>query len=186
MLILASASPRRRQLLASLGLEFEVRPQDCPEHSDAADPAEYVTDIARQKAASAKRSAKAGDLILAADTVVCLKGRILGKPRDEEEARAMLAALSGATHRVCTGMVLLQGDRCLTHCEQTDVTFYELSGRMIDWYVSTGEPLDKAGAYGIQGKGALLVRGIAGDFYNVIGLPVAPLARMLDQFSFYG
>ncbi len=183
MLILASASPRRRQLLASLGLEFEARPQDCAEHSTAPDPADYVVEIAMQKALSAQRGADARDLILAADTVVCLGGQILGKPRDEAEARSMLRRLSGATHRVCTGMALLQGERRLTHCEQTDVTFYALSEQMIDWYVSTGEPLDKAGAYGIQGKGALLVRRVEGDFYNVIGLPVAPLVRLLQQFS---
>lgn len=185
MLILASASPRRRQLLQSLGLEFEVRPQNCAERSTAADPVDYVREIALQKAKSAQRTAGPDDIVLAADTVVHLNGENLGKPRDAKEARAMLRALSGATHLVCTGMVLLQGGRCTFHCERTEVTIYELSDRMIDWYVDTGEPLDKAGAYGIQGKGALLVRGIAGDFYNVMGLPVAPLVRMLRQFSCY-
>lgn len=181
MLILASASPRRRQLLRQLGLEFEVRPQSCREASQARDPADYVLDIALQKARAAQAQAGPEDLILAADTAVCLDDRILGKPADARDACRMLALLSGKTHRVCTGLCLLKGGQSWQCRQQTAVTFYPLSPRLIDWYVSTGEPLDKAGAYGIQGKGALLVEKIEGDFYNVVGLPLAPLARMLSR-----
>lgn len=181
MLILASASPRRRQLLQQLGLEFEVRPQSCRETSRAQNPADYVLEIALQKARAAQAQARPEDLILAADTAVCLGDRVLGKPADAQDARRMLALLSGRTHLVRTGLCLLKGGqswRCQRH---TAVTFRPLSAGLIDWYVSTGEPLDKAGAYGIQGKGALLVEKIEGDFYNVVGLPLAPLAQMLRQ-----
>lgn len=183
MLILASASPRRRQLLRGLGLSFDVRPQNCREASAAVLPQDYVTDIALQKARSALEGAGQGDVVLAADTVVCLGNTILGKPGTQERARSMLEMLSGRTHKVCTGMVLMDHSRYLTHWEETAVTFYPLSQDMIDWYIFTGEPMDKAGAYGIQGKGALLVRRVEGDFYNVVGLPLAPLARLLSQMG---
>ena len=173
MLILASASPRRQALLQGLGLSFETRPQHCAEHSAAKDPADFVVEVALQKAESARRQATPADTVLAADTVVCLDGQILGKPQDEADARRMLSSLSGRTHQVCTGIALWQGGQMRTHCEQTLVTFYDLE----PW-------LDKAGAYGIQGKGALLVRQIQGDFYNVIGLPLAPLMRMLGPGIF--
>ena len=184
MLILASASPRRQALLQGLGLSFETRPQHCAEHSAAKEPADFVVEVALQKAESARRQATPADTVLAADTVVCLDGQILGKPQDEADARRMLSSLSGRTHQVCTGIALWQGGQMRTHCEQTLVTFYDLEPWLVDWYIATGEPLDKAGAYGIQGKGALLVRQIQGDFYNVIGLPLAPLMRMLGPGIF--
>lgn len=183
MLILASASPRRRQLLQQLGLEFEVRPQSCRETSQARDPADYVMDVAWQKARAAQSQAGPEDLILAADTAVCLGNQILGKPADQQDACRMLELLSGRTHQVRTGLCLLRSGQSWRCQQQTAVTFYPLSPQLIRWYVSTGEPMDKAGAYGIQGKGALLVEKIEGDFYNVVGLPLAPLARMLQQAS---
>lgn len=183
MLILASASPRRQELLGTLGLPFVVRPQNCPEHSDAQDPAQYVVEIALQKAKAAAAGAQPGDIVLGADTIVCLEGAILGKPRDGQDAARMLQALSGKTHGVYTGLALLRDGQALTHCQHTRVTFYPLTPAQIDWYVSTGEPLDKAGAYGIQGLGGLLVQEISGDYYNVIGLPIAPLARLLGQLE---
>ena len=183
MLILASASPRRRQLLQGLGLSFDVRPQNCEEVSDAALPQDYVTQIALQKACSALKGAGEGDVVLAADTVVCLENTILGKPGALAQARQMLEQLSGRTHKVCTGLVLMSHSRTLTHWEETAVTFYPLSREMIDWYLSTGEPMDKAGAYGVQGLGALLVERLDGDFFNVMGLPVLRLSRMLERFG---
>ena len=183
MLILASASPRRRQLLQGLGLSFDVRPQNCEEVSDAALPQDYVTQIALQKACSALKGAGEGDVVLAADTVVCLENTILGKPGTLAQARQMLEQLSSRTHKVCTGLVLMSHSRTLTHWEETAVTFYPLSREMIDWYLSTGEPMDKAGSYGIQGKGALLVQRVEGDFYNVVGLPLAPLARLFSEMG---
>lgn len=184
MLILASASPRRRQLLQMLGLSFEARPQPCREQSQSRDPAAYVTEIALQKAQSARAQAGPEDWILAADTAVCLDGRILGKPADEEDARRILTLLSGKTHQVHTGLCLLRGEQTWRWQEQTDVEFYPLSPELIRWYLSTGEPMDKAGAYGAQGLGALLVKGIRGDFYNVMGLPLASLVRVLRQAGF--
>ena len=172
MLILASASPRRRQLLRGLGLAFDVRPQNCEEMSNAALPQDYVTQIALQKARSALKGAGEEDVVLAADTVVCLENTILGKPGTLAQARQM-----------CTGLVLMSRSRTLTHWEETAVTFYPLSRDMIDWYLSTGEPMDKAGAYGIQSKGALLVQRVEGDFYNVVGLPLAPLARLFSEMG---
>lgn len=181
MLILASASPRRRQLLEQLGVEFEVRPQNGRESSQLQNPADYVADIAWQKAKAAQAQAGPEALILAADTIVCLGDHIFGKPEDEQDARRMLTQLSGKTHQVRTGLCLLRGEQSWCQQCKTDVTFYPLSPQQISWYLSTGEPMDKAGAYGIQGKGALLVEKIEGDFYTVVGLPLAPLARMLQQ-----
>ena len=122
-------------------------------------------------------------LVIGAEPVVVLDGAILGKPRDGAEAEAMLAALSGRDHQVFTGVTLCQGDRILTQAEETQVTFRPLTGQEIRQYVSTGEPMDKAGAYGIQGLGGLLVEGIRGDYHNVMGLPICRLGRMLLDFG---
>ena len=183
MLILASASPRRRQLLQGLGLSFDVRPQNCEEMSNAALPQDYVTQIALQKARSALTGAGEGDVVLAADTVVCLENTILGKPGTLAQARQMLEQLSGRTHKVCTGLVLMSHSRTLTHWEETAVTFYPLSREMIDWYLSTGEPMDKAGSYGIQGPFAAFVKGIRGDYNNVGGLPVSLVYQELKNLG---
>ena len=183
MLILASQSPRRRELLGLITRDFLGRPTGCDETLDCADPAEYALQIACRKCAAALAEAGPEDAVIAADTVVYLDGLLLGKPRDPAEAAAMLSRLSGRTHTVCTGVAVAFRGGTRNLCQQTRVTFYDLSRGLIDWYVSTGEPMDKAGAYGIQGRGALLVRDIAGDYSNVVGLPVAALYRLLVEMG---
>ena len=167
-IVLASQSPRRRQLLGQMGLEFTTQSPEIDEHA-------FHGRDARQQTPDT--------LVIGADTVVVLDGAILGKPRDGAEAEAMLAALSGRDHQVFTGVTLCQGDRILTQAEETQVTFRPLTGQEIRQYVSTGEPMDKAGAYGIQGLGGLLVEGIRGDYHNVMGLPICRLGRMLLDFG---
>ena len=183
MLILASQSPRRRELLGLITRDFLVRPTGCDETLDCAYPAEHALQIACRKCAAALAEAGPEDAFIAADTVVYLDGLLLGKPRDPAEAAAMLSRLSGRTHTVCTGVAVAFRGGTRNLCQQTRVTFYDLSRGLIDWYVSTGEPMDKAGAYGIQGRGALLVRDIAGDYSNVVGLPVAALYRLLVEMG---
>ena len=183
-LILASGSPRRRQLLEQIGLTFVVRSSDVDESvSPGLTPAQVVESLSARKGEAVAAEAAPGDLVLSADTVVSLDGAILGKPRDRAEAEAMLTALSGRTHQVYTGVTLLQDGRRLTEHEVTAVTFRPLSPGEIAAYVSTGEPMDKAGAYGIQGLGALLVERLEGDYFNVMGLPLCRLGEMLAQFG---
>ena len=183
-LILASGSPRRRQLLEQIGLTFVVRSSDVDESvSPGLTPAQVVESLSARKGEAVAAEAAPGDLVLSADTVVSLDGAILGKPRDRAEAEAMLTALSGRTHQVYTGVTLLQDGRRLTEHEVTAVTFRPLSPEEIAAYVSTGEPMDKAGAYGIQGLGALLVERLEGDYFNVMGLPLCRLGEMLAQFG---
>ena len=142
-----------------------------------------MAELSLRKAQAVRAGADEDDLIIAADTVVALDGAILGKPEDEREAFAMLSALSGNRHRVYTGVTVLQGGRAVTEHEETQVTFRELEPDEISCYIATGEPMDKAGAYGIQGLGALLVAGIQGDYCNVMGLPVFRLGRILSGFG---
>lgn len=186
MLYLASASPRRRELFALAGYSFAVMPADADETVPAGVvPRDAAALLAGRKADAAARLPEflarraPGDVILAADTVVDLGGQILGKPKDENDARRMLAALSGKRHAVHTGFCVLAGEKRVCGVESTQVEFYPLSAAEIDRYVRTGEPMDKAGAYGIQGKGALLVRRIAGDYCTVVGLPLARVDRVL-------
>ena len=181
-LILASASPRRRELLGRFGLPFEVIPARGEEHPPAgAGPEETVLSLARTKAREvAARDADPAAAYVAADTIVELDGVILGKPADAAEARAMLLALSGRTHRVWSGLCVILGDRELCESECTEVRFRPLTEAEIDAYVATGEPLDKAGAYGIQGLAALFAEGIRGDYFNVMGLPLCRLGQMLS------
>ncbi len=183
MLILASQSPRRRELLGLITKEFLVRPTGCDESFCCPDPAEHARQLALRKCAAAVEGAGTEDAVIAADTVVFLDGALLEKPANEGEAAAMLRRLSGNTHVVCTGVAVWYKGQTRSFCQQTEVTFYELSDELIAWYVATGEPMDKAGAYGIQGKGALLVQGIRGDYANVVGLPVAPLFRLLLEMG---
>lgn len=185
-IILASQSPRRQQLLRQIGLkDFTIMVPHADERYDAAlAPGDIVRSICRKKAEAARSmAADPRALIIAADTMVFLDGLRLGKPRDPQEARDMLAALSGRTHQVCTGVALCRGDALVTEAETTAVTFRPLSEREIRRYVATGECLDKAGAYGVQGLGALLVERLDGDFFNVMGLPVLRLSRMLERFG---
>ncbi len=183
-IILASQSPRRRELLERMGLvDFEVCPAQGEEQADPGlTPAQLVEQLSAQKAREvAARAPEA--LVIAADTVVAVDSRVLGKPRSREEAEQMLALLSGRSHRVYTGVTVRQGDRELVGHEVTEVVFARLTPAQIRAYVDTREPMDKAGSYGIQGRGCVLVEGIRGDYYNVVGLPVYRLAEMLRQFG---
>lgn len=184
-IILASNSPRRRELLAQIGIrDFQILSPDVDEAVEPGlSPARMVEALSLRKAQAAAGRAGAEDLIIAADTVVALDGRVLGKPRDQGEAFAMLSALSGREHRVYTGVTVLGGGQAATEHEETAVAFRALSPEEIRDYIATGEPMDKAGAYGIQGVGALLVQGIRGDYCNVVGLPLFRLGRMLSGFG---
>ena len=185
-IILASQSPRRRQLLAQIGVEdFTILVPEADESYDTAcSPQEIVSSICRKKAVAAR--ALAGDpeaIIITADTMVFLDGLRLGKPRDEEEAFRMLRALSGRTHQVCTGVTVCRGDRLDTRAETTGVTFRPMTDSEIRSYIRTGDPMDKAGSYGVQGKAALFVSSIDGDYFNVMGLPLHLLGQMLAGFG---
>lgn len=184
-IILASQSPRRRQLLEQMGIsDFIVRPARGEEvAAPGLTPAQLVEALSRQKAEEVAAGADQEDLVIAADTVVALDHRVLGKPHSREEAQEMLAALSGREHTVYTGVTLRRGQQVLTRHEATQVRFRPLTQEEIAAYVATGEPMDKAGAYGIQGRGALLAQGIVGDYFNVVGLPVCLLGQMLRQFG---
>ncbi|MBE3572725.1 MAG: septum formation inhibitor Maf [Moorella humiferrea] len=184
-LILASASPRRRELLARLGLSFEVHPSMVDETAfNYLPPALKVEQLALAKARAVARTIKEG-LIIGADTIVVCDGRVLEKPKSREEAAAMLFALSGRTHTVYTGVAVVRapGNEAKSSHAVTDVTFRRLTPEVIAAYVATGEPMDKAGAYGIQGRGALLVEGINGDYFNVVGLPLVKVTELLEQFG---
>ena len=179
-LILASQSPRRRELLGRLGLSFRVQAADIDETMDPAKaPFDEVARLSRDKAAAIAGNAPADAVVVAADTVVVLEGRVLGKPHSEEEAREMLRSLSGRPHQVMTGMTVRRGGRVESDTVVTDVHFRPLSEREIAAYVATGEPMDKAGAYGIQGLASVFVDRLDGDYYNVMGLPLCRLCRML-------
>ena len=182
-LILASGSPRRRQLLDMLGLAHRVVPPDVDEtRHDGEAPAGYVVRLAREKA-RAVSSREPGALVLAADTTVVLGAELFAKPQDQRDAVAMLGRLAGRTHQVYTGVALAQDDRVETALDVSDVTFRSLSNDLIAEYVATGEPMDKAGAYAIQGKGAALIDGIRGDFFGVMGLPLRLVLDLLERFG---
>lgn len=188
-LILASGSPRRRELLARAGYDFEVVTSHAAESSsEQLDPHELAMDNARAKALAVARELAGKDgarpaLVIGADTIVVLDGHVFGKPADEGRARATLRTLSGRTHQVITGVCLAHDGNCEEFAETTGVAFKELDEATIDAYVATGEPMDKAGAYGIQGEGGKLVDHIAGDYDNVVGLPVARLASELSKLG---
>ncbi len=180
MIILASQSPRRRELMGKLNIPFTVRVADIDETMDPnLPPQEEVANVSRRKADAI--ACGHDDIVIAADTIVVCDGRVLGKPKDEQDARAMLLLLSGRSHQVMTGMTLRKGGRCICHTEITDVHFRPLSGEDIDDYIRTGEPMDKAGAYGIQGGAAVFVDKLSGDYFNVVGLPVCRLQMLLRQ-----
>ncbi len=180
-IVLASGSPRRRELLASIGLGFEVVVPDVDEsrYPDE-DPSMFVERVARSKAAVVDDP---GAVVIAADTVVIFEGRVLGKPAHPNEAISMLTALEGERHSVMTGLAVKAGDRMESTVETSLVTFTSLTAAEIAGYVSSGEPLDKAGSYGLGGLGAVLVESVQGSPSNVIGLPLAPLARLLRVFG---
>lgn len=182
-IILASASPRRKELLSTAGLEFTVEVADVEEAIDEnATPDGVVMSLALQKA-QAVAQADPTATVIGADTVVVLDGEILGKPENEQNAIEMLTALSGRSHTVYTGVAIINGEKVKNFCEATQVEFFPLTEDEIRSYVATGEPMDKAGAYGIQGKGCVLVRKIDGDYFNVVGLPVSRVCRELRDFD---
>lgn len=183
-IILASQSPRRRELLERMGLSFTVHAADIDEHMDRSLPPDKLVEaISREKAAAAARDFDGNALIIAADTVVALEGQILGKPRDKADAKRMLSLLSGNHHQVYTGFTARRGEKVVTRSECTLVKFRSLDPGEIEAYIASGEPMDKAGAYGIQALGGLLVEGIRGDYFNVMGLPVCALGQVLKEFG---
>ena len=180
--ILASQSPRRRELLGLTGLDFTVRVADIDETmSPGKAPFDEVARVSRLKALAVAR--EPDDVVIAADTIVVCGGEVLGKPRDEEDALRILSLLSGRQHEVMTGMTVLRGDEVITHTEVTKIHFRELLPAEIRAYIATGEPMDKAGAYGIQGGAALFADQMEGDYYNVMGLPVCRLAMILRSLG---
>lgn len=183
-IILASASPRRRELLERMGLEFTVRTANHDETMDPAKPAEEeVRRVSALKAEAVKALCDTEDVIIAADTVVVSDGCVMGKPATGEEACRMLRRLSGKAHQVITGLSVCQGDVMRSVSVTTDLRFRPLSEEEISAYVETGDPMDKAGAYGIQGFASMFVESLNGDYYNVMGLPVCTLTGILRQFG---
>ena len=179
-LILASQSPRRKELLGLFHIPFTVRVADIDEAMDAAKaPFDEVARVSREKALAVPR--EVGDVIVAADTIVVCCGKVLGKPRTEAEAVQMLQLLSGRDHQVMTGVTVLSDTGRETFTDVTDIHFRPLSLQEINRYVATGEPMDKAGAYGIQGGAALFAEKMVGDYYNVMGLPVCRLWQALQR-----
>ena len=177
-LILASASPRRKALLSLFGIPFTVRAADIDETMDPEKPPfDEVARVSRLKALAVSREEE--DVVIAADTIVVCQGKVLGKPHSEAEAASMLRLLSGRDHQVMTGCTILFGDRAETFTEVTSLHFRPLSEKEIQKYVQSGEPMDKAGAYGIQGGAALFCEKLEGDYYNVMGLPVCRLYETL-------
>ena len=182
-LILASGSPRRKELLKLITEQFAVHPVDADETLPEGMPVEMAAAYLADLKAHAAAQIFPEDIVIGCDTVVILGDEIMGKPKDREDARRMLRALSGETHSVLTGCSLFHGKQTTVFTNETLVTFYQLSDDEIEAYLDTGEPFDKAGAYGIQGKGSFLVEQIEGDYFNVVGLPVAALSRQLRQFE---
>ncbi|PHE55696.1 Maf family protein [Bacillus pseudomycoides] len=182
-LILASGSPRRKELLELAGVPFEIVVSVIEETIGAySSPADIVMSLALQKASAVVENHE-DSVVLGADTIVTYESRILGKPKDEAEAKEILQLLSGKTHEVYTGIALISKEKTVTFYERTEVTFWELTEEEVDAYIATKEPLDKAGSYGIQGKGSIFVQHIQGDYYSVVGLPIARLVRELKQFD---
>ncbi len=185
-LVLASASPRRRELLARAGFEFEVTPADVDERQrDRELPKAYVSRLAFEKAETVAAGLSDGRLqvVLGADTIVVVDDDILSKPRDTQDAREMLRRLSGRSHDVLTGVALLRGPERRSAVEQTRVSLVELADDVIEWYLTTGEPMDKAGAYGVQGIASQFVERIEGSYTNVVGLPVSVVSRLMRDIA---
>lgn len=187
-IVLASKSPRRREILSGLGLHFDVVSADCDESSDILDPPSLVSELALRKGRAVRElllsegKLSEDTLIIASDTVVSIDGDILGKPKDTADAVSMLTRLSGRTHRVTSGIALLTCDKETSAFESTEVTFSSVSLSEIERYVATGEPMDKAGAYAVQGGASIWIEGLRGDYFNVVGLPVHRLDVLSREF----
>lgn len=183
-LVLASGSPRRKELLEMLGLEFEICPAKGEEKTEEGlSPREIVTALASAKAKEVSAKYPEDTAVIAADTIVWAEEQVLGKPRNEADAVRMLELLSGKAHSVFTGICVAFGGEILSCAEETEVCFRKLGRDEIEAYVSTGEPMDKAGAYGIQGKASVFIEGIKGDYYNVMGLPLCRLGEILKSIG---
>lgn len=182
-IILASKSPRRREILENLGVKFEIITADCDEECDLSDPCEAVKDIAARKGRAVLRTLvdKENTLIIACDTLVYAGGEFLGKPEDAEDARRMLSLLSGGAHQVVSGIYLYKDGKEIGRAASTHVIFDDMSQEAIDDYIRSGEPMDKAGAYAVQGRASVYIKGIDGDYFNVVGLPVNLLAKTLKE-----
>lgn len=190
-LILASASPRRKELLGHLKIPFKIITQNIAENSDSLDPVEFSLEIASEKGRVVfedliKKNPLDGYFVISADTIVCLKGKIFGKPQDKNQARDFLKELSGQTHSVFTAVVIhfsYQGERdTLSFVEESKVTFNEISEILMDRYIETGDSLDKAGAYGIQGPSLTFISKVEGDYANVVGFPLSRFVKETEQF----
>ena len=182
---LASKSPRRKELLERMGLEFTVRAVNTNETMDPfRHPSDEVARVSLEKAKAVQPHCMPDDIIISADTIVVCDSLVMGKPHSESEAFSMLRMLSGRTHTVYTGVTAARGGQACTGHERTEVEFLPLTDGEIRAYIATGEPMDKAGAYGIQERGALLVRAIRGDYFNVVGLPLRLAAGLLEKFGF--
>lgn len=180
-IILASASPRRKEILELADLDFDIMPSDAKEITTKTAPNEVVMELATIKANDIYEKSEKQSIVVGADTVVAYKGQILGKPKDEEDARRMLMMLSGQTHEVYTGVCVIEDGKRKTFFEETKVTFYEIGEQKIKDYIKTGEPMDKAGSYGIQGKAAVFIKEIQGDYYNVVGFPIARFMQEMEK-----
>jgi septum formation protein len=184
-LILASGSPRRQELLKQINIPFTIRKPEVNETQvRTLDPEEKVMQLAMLKNEHTLRK-NPDEVMLSADTIVSYQNQIFGKPRNRQEAFRMLSLLSGTVHNVYTGVVLRSEKKEVNFVEKTEVTFWPLTEQEMEWYISTGEPYDKAGAYGIQGLGSIFVKSIKGDYFNVVGLPISRAGRELRQFSIY-
>ena len=187
-IVLASKSPRRREILSMLGVHFDIVSADADESSDITAPEALVRELALRKGRATRELLKAqgewndDTLISASDTVVATEAEILGKPRDAADATRMLQLLRGTEHRVISGIALLIADREIADFDSTAVRFAQMSDAEIDWYVESGEPMDKAGAYAVQGLASIFIEGLDGCYFNVVGLPVHRLHLLLTQF----
>ena len=188
-IILASQSPRRKEILKLVDLDFDVMPSGCDENIEYSSPADMVSKLSYLKAKDVAEKIKKEDsknqhLVIGSDTTVFFDNQILGKPKNKEDAFSMLRAMSGKSHIVYTGVSVIDTltDKTETFYEETKVTFYDVSDEEINAYIETKDPMDKAGAYGVQGKGAFLVKKVEGDYFTVVGLPVAHLLRVLKDF----
>lgn len=184
-LILASSSPRRQELLTQVNIPYTIRKADTDESQITTnDPVKKVTQLATLKGQETS-ILHVDDVILSADTVVSYQNDIFGKPKDKQDAIRMLSSLSGSTHTVYTGVMIRSMDQSVSFVEKANVKFWPLTNSEIDWYVSTEEPYDKAGAYGIQAIGAMFVKKITGDYFTIMGLPISRVCQELKQFSIY-
>ena len=187
-IVLASKSPRRREILSSLGVTFDIISADTDESSDITDPAALVRELSLRKGRATRELLCArgewddSTLVIASDTVVAIDGKILGKPRDDADAARMLKLLSGSAHHVISGISLLLGDREIADFDDTSVLFDDMTPAEIGWYVQSGEPRDKAGAYAVQGLASLWIKGLQGCYFNVVGLPIHKLNLLLKAF----